>query len=174
MMKKGFLIKSGIKREKGGKGMNRLSIFLVLALFSAISCTDIAVYESNYDVKKEVWSIDSVAHFSVNVTDTISPHHIFVNIRNTTSYPNSNLFLFIHTTSPHGATLRDTLECILADKRGDWLGKGFGDLRDNRIPYKRYIRFPEQGVYSINIQHGMRTNNLQGIASVGVRVEKAK
>ncbi len=154
--------------------MSRLSIFVFIALFSAISCKDIAVYESNYDVKREVWNIDSVAHFFVNVTDTISPYNIFVSIRNTTSYPNSNLFLFIHTTSPVGATLCDTLECILADKRGDWLGKGFGSLRDNRIPYKRYIRFPEQGVYSINIQHGMRTNNLQGIASVGVRVEKAK
>jgi gliding motility-associated lipoprotein GldH len=126
------------------------------------------------DIRNELWNIDSTANFKISVSDTLSVFNIYLNLRNTSSYPNSNLYLFIHTTSPGGASLRDTMECILADKRGRWLGKGFGKIRDNQLPYKRNIRFPEQGIYSINIQHGMRTNNLQGISSVGIRVEKAE
>ncbi|HNS30377.1 MAG TPA: gliding motility lipoprotein GldH [Tenuifilaceae bacterium] len=154
--------------------MNRLLFSLVVAFLALASCHEVALYDSNYDVKGNVWSVDSTARFLVSVSDTVSPHHIFVNVRNTTDYPYSNLFLFIHTTSPAGASLRDTLECTLADKKGNWLGKGFGALRDSRIPYKRYVRFPEQGIFTIEIEHGMRTRNLQGIASVCLRVEKAK
>ena len=140
----------------------------------ALSCSDISVYNSNIDIPSENWSIDSIAQFNVEITDTTSIHNIYVSIRNTTHYPNSNLYLFINTTSPQGATLRDTLECILADSKGNWLGKGVGAIRDNQIPYKRYIRFPDVGTYEFTIQQGMRTHHLKGIASIGIRVEKQK
>jgi gliding motility-associated lipoprotein GldH len=149
------------------------SFILAIAVL-AISCSTTSIYEANIDIPKESWSIDSSAIFRVDITDTSSVHNIYLNIRNTTSYPNSNLFLFIQTTSPKGAQLRDTLECFLADTRGNWLGKGFGALRDNQIPYKRFIRFPEEGTYTFSIQHGMRTHSLKGIASIGLRVEKQK
>ena len=146
------------------------NIFLLAILLLIVSCIKPSVYDSVIDIPNEQWSVDSVATFSVSIADTASAHSIYINIRNTTSYPNSNLFLFIQTTSPKGAMLRDTLECFLANPRGEWLGKGFGAIRDNRVPYKRYIRFPEEGTYVFEIQHGMRTHKLKGIASVGVRV----
>lgn len=116
--------------------------------------------------------MDSIAVFRVNITDTSSTHSIYLNIRNSTDYPNSNLYLFIQTTSPTGASLRDTVEYWLADKRGRWLGKGFGAIRDNKLPYKTYIRFPDKGEYVFKIQQGMRAQNLKGIASVGLRIER--
>ncbi len=146
----------------------------MLAAIAATSCGNISVYNRNVDIPKEIWSIDSIATFKVDIQDTISVHHVYINIRNTTDYPNSNLYLFINTTSPRGASLRDTLECYLADSRGNWLGKGFGAIRDSQVPYKRFVRFPEVGIYEFNIQQGMRTTQLKGIASVGIRVERLK
>jgi gliding motility-associated lipoprotein GldH len=157
--------------------MNKFSFIAAAGFLSAIiliSCSGKSVYNSSVDIPNEKWNIDSLATFSVDIADTSSVHNIFVTLRNTTEYPNSNLYLFIQTTSPTGAMLRDTLECILADTRGNWLGKGFGALRDNQIPYKQFIRFPETGSYKFSIQHGMRTTQLKGVASVGIRVEKAK
>lgn len=149
-------------------------IITLLILVSFWGCRNISVYNANIDIPNERWNLDSLATFNIDIVDTTSIHNIYVKIRNTSSYPNSNLYLFIFTTSPSGSTLRDTLECILADDRGNWLGKGFGDIRDNQIPYKRYIRFPEKGTYTISLQHGMRTSNLQGVASAGIKVEKVK
>lgn len=155
------------------KHIIRISI-LLLAVFAVYSCGNISVYNRNVDIPSETWSIDSIVTFKVDIQDTTSIHHVYINIRNTTDYPNSNLYLFINTTSPRGAALRDTMECFLADSKGSWLGKGFGAIRDNQIPYKRFVRFPEVGVYEFNIQQGMRTTQLKGIASVGIRVEKLK
>lgn len=153
--------------------MSRL-LLIVAFPFIFFACKNLAYYESNIQIAKEIWSVDSLAHFSVNISDTLSVHNILVNIRNTNNYNFSNLYLFIQTTSPKGATLRDTLELFLADRRGKWLGKGFGRLRDNQVPYKLNIRFPEPGTYNFFIQQGMRTNHLEGINSVGIRIEKRK
>ena len=156
--------------------MSRLYINILSIVFILLSasCREISIYHANIDIPHESWNLDSIAVFKVDIDDTTAVHNIFVNIRNTNEYPNSNLFLFVQTTSPVGSTLRDTMECILADSRGKWLGRGFGAIRDNQFPYKKYIRFPEKGTYTLNIQQGMRTSNLKGIASVGLRVERVK
>lgn len=157
--------------------MSKKAIFTVLTIVVAFmlgSCNSHSVYNNNIDIPNSTWSIDSIAQFNVDISDTTSVHNVYINLRNTTSYANSNLYLFIHTTAPSGAMLRDTLECILANSRGEWLGKGFGALRDNQILYKQYIRFPEKGTYHFSIQHGMRTQQLKGIASVGIRVKQTK
>jgi gliding motility-associated lipoprotein GldH len=150
------------------------NIIVLGILFLSVSCKNVSVYDANIDIPKETWTLDSIATFKVNIIDTSSVHNVLVNIRNTNDYPNSNLYLFIQTTSPTGATLRDTLECILADTKGNWLGKGFGAIRDSQFPYKRYIKFPENGIYVFDIQQGMRTHSLKGIASIGLRVEKVE
>lgn len=150
------------------------NIIVLGILFLSVSCQNVSVYDANIDIPNETWTLDSIATFKVNIVDTSSVHNILVNIRNTNDYPNSNLYLFIQTTSPTGATLRDTLECILADDKGNWLGKGFGAIRDSQFPYKKYIKFPENGTYVFDIQQGMRTHSLKGIASIGLRVEKVE
>lgn len=154
--------------------MSKQSIifFLFVFILLSTSCSEISIYHANIDIPHESWNLDSVAVFKVDIDDTTAVHNIYVNIRNTNEYPNSNLFLFVQTTSPVGSTLRDTMECILADNRGKWLGRGFGAIRDNQFPYKNYIRFPEKGTYTLSIQQGMRTSDLKGIASVGLRVER--
>ena len=146
----------------------------IVTAIITLSCSDISVYNSNIDIPGESWNIDSIARFKVDIADTTSIHNVYVSVRNTTNYPNSNLYLFISTTSPQGASLRDTLEYILADSKGNWLGKGVGAIRDNQIPYKRYIRFPDVGTYEFTIQQGMRTHHLKGITSIGIRIEKQK
>jgi gliding motility-associated lipoprotein GldH len=155
--------------------MNKYLIYIVVStIFLSASCKNISVYNANVEIPNNGWVIDSIATFKVNITDTASVHHILINVRNTVEYPNSNLYLFINTFSPTGASLRDTLECFFADNKGKWLGKGFGLIRDNLIPYKRYIRFPEEGIYEFSIQQGMRTHQLKGVKSVGLRIEKEK
>ena len=60
----------------------------------------------------------------------------------------SNLFLFIKISSPLGYSVKDTFECKLADEKGKWLGKGFGNVWNHQLLYKQNIRFPYPGTYS--------------------------
>ena len=112
--------------------------------------------------------------FHVDIVDTISSHNIYLNVRNTSQYAYQNLFVFLQTTSPTGLSLRDTLECYLADDRGKWLGSGWGDIYYNRFIYKRNIRFPVSGNYTFKVIQGMRSNQLKYITDVGIRIEKSE
>jgi len=138
-----------------------------------MSCDRRGVYEESITTSNNSWNENDIAKFDVSIKDTMVYQNIYISIRNTTDYPNSNLYLFVTTTSPAGFSNVDTLECLLADEQGNWLGKGFGFIRDNRVPYKHNIRFPIKGVYRFEIQQAMRTNELVGINSVGVRVERS-
>lgn len=151
---------------------NRLIILHIVAI-ALISCDRNGVYEENITTSKSIWATSDIAKFVAPINDTLSYHNIYLNIRNTTDYPNSNLFLFVAITSPVGVTQLDTVECFLADDQGKWLGKGFGFIRDNQIPFKRHVRFPQKGEYKFEILQAMRTDSLIGVASVGIRVERS-
>ena len=68
----------------------------------------------------------------------------------------------------------DTLECILADEKGKWLGTGIGDIYDNQIPFKKNVLFPKKGKYKFEIEQGMRTDIVPLIMDIGLRIEKTK
>ncbi len=148
--------------------------FIVLLLFFIASCDPNQVYEENKELTNYSWHKDSLVKFSVNIQDTINPHNIYVNVRNTSQYKMQNLFLFITTTSPNGSSLRDTFECYLADKRGKWTGSGWGDIYDNQFLYKQNIRFPVSGNYTFEYVQAMRTDKLKYITDIGLRIEQVE
>jgi len=104
---------------------------------------------------------------------------VYINVRNAESYPFRNLFLFLHTTYPKGTKTTDTIECILADEKGKWLGSGMGDLYDNSIIFKKNSRFRQTGNYKFAFEQAMRYGDkniidpLPLIMDVGITIEKS-
>jgi gliding motility-associated lipoprotein GldH len=76
----------------------------------------------------------------------------------------------LNIKAPNGNTTTDTLNFNLAYDDGKWTGSGglFSKYRENTFLYRKYVKFPEKGSYNINIRHGMRKDNLEGISSVGL------
>lgn len=146
--------------------------FFVSCFF--ISCDKNRVFEENKEIPDHVWNVNNKLTFEANITDTISNHNFYINIRNADSYPYSNLFLFVTTKFPNGQLARDTVECTLADATGRWLGDGLGDLWDNKILFKRGARFPLSGKYQFEFEQAMRVENLPLIVDAGLRIEKAQ
>ena len=63
--------------------------------------------------------------------------------------------------------------------RGEWLGTGFSEIKENKLWYKEQYRFNEEGEYKVSIEHAIRKNGdtngvaeLKGITDVGFRIEK--
>jgi len=148
---------------------NLIAIIFILVLFS---CNSGEVYEKYTQIPNQVWESSNTINFDVNIQDTISPHNIYINVRNSSKYNMRNLYLFITTTSPENYTLRDTFECFLANEKGKWLGNGWGDLYENKILYKQNVRFPVQGKYNFKFVQGMRTEKLKHISDIGISIEK--
>lgn len=157
------------------KSIRSLSVFFFASLILIIySCDPNQVFEKNIEIEDFTWHKDSIIKFQVDIQDTTSFHNIYINVRNTSRYKMQNLFLFVQTTSPRGSTLHDTFECYLADERGKWTGSGWGDIYDNQFIYKRNIRFPVSGIYTFEYVQAMRTDKLEYISDIGLRIEKVE
>lgn len=143
-----------------------------LPLIILVSCTGNTIYHDNIDFTKGYWNAGDTLHFSVLVSDTVQPCDIILHMRNKGSYPFSNLYVVITTKAPTGASLTDTVEFILANARGEWLGKGFGDLWQNSRIYKSGIRFPHTGIYTFSLRQIMRPDLLNGVMDFGISVVK--
>lgn len=156
--------------------MNSKRIYLVvfLALLTIISCDPNRVYEDFAEIPLHVWDVDNKPVFRTYISDTVASHNIYINIRNGSGYSYSNLYIFLTTTSPTGQWICDTIDCILADKRGKWYGSGWGDIYELRLPYKQNIRFPVSGYYSFKFEQAMRTEHLKGVYDIGLRIEKVQ
>jgi gliding motility-associated lipoprotein GldH len=141
-------------------------------IFMLSGCVSPALYDNNKSLPDDVWKSDQVIRFDVKLEDTTSICKFYLNFRHTTNYRYANLFLFINTTFPDGREARDTVECILADPSGKWLGKGISNIRDNQVLLRRGIRFPQVGTYVFEFEQAMREPELEGIMDVGLRIVK--
>jgi len=155
------------------KGTNKYSSVLVFILFIMLSsCNSKVVYTDSRVMNERTWNLLNIASFKIPITDTLNSNNVVFTIRTGSSYPFRNIYLFVTTTSPDGRSITDTLQYNLADEKGKWYGKGFGDIHELNLPYKSNIYFPLKGTYQFNIQHGMRTEDLKGVYDFGLRVEK--
>jgi gliding motility-associated lipoprotein GldH len=167
-----------VKGKTGGsmtEGINKyafLSFILLSLLF--YSCNSNVMFTDSVPMQDEVWTLENAASFKAEITDTISGNNIFFTLRTGASYPYRNIYLFASTTSPAGKTITDTLQYMLADEKGKWYGKGFGDVHELNLPFKANVYFPSKGVYTFRIRHGMRAEALKGVYDIGLKIEKIK
>lgn len=149
--------------------------FLGLLLFA--SCDKTRVFD-RYESIPGDWHRDSLVRFSFNAPDTVNNYDLFLNLRNNSNYNFSNIYLITELNFPNGKVISDTLQYEMAAPSGEWLGTGFGDVKESKLWYKENIRFTEAGEYMLTVQQAMRKRdsvqgiqNLEGITEVGFRIE---
>ncbi|MGY5851221.1 gliding motility lipoprotein GldH [Salegentibacter sp. F14] len=159
--------------------MHKFSAFLIVLFFLSLftSCDKKRVFDDYKPIKGE-WHKDSIIKFDLGSLDSLKQYNLFINIRSNNDFKYSNLFLITEIRFPQGKVISDTLEYEMAAPSGEWLGKGFGDIKENKLWYKENVRFDEPGNYQVQIRHAMRKNGevdgidaLQGITHVGFRIE---
>lgn len=151
--------------------MNRISLKLLVAvciLALLASCSEKAVYDQVRSFESNEWGADHPLEFKVAINDTSRSYDLLLHVRTTKTYAYSNIWLFLETTAPSGQTLTDTLEVMLADENGKWLGKGFGNVNSMLVPYLTSVKFINRGVYSISIAQGMREEILTDVLDIGL------
>jgi gliding motility-associated lipoprotein GldH len=149
-----------------------LHSLILLALLT--SCHSNIIYTDSVAMPDNKWELMNIPSFRVQVGDTLNGSDVYFTIRTGSSYPFRNIFLFVRTTAPDGTSRTDTLEYYLADARGKWYGKGLGDIREMKLPYRMNVYFPLKGIYRFDIQHGMRVEDLEGVYDFGLKVTKTE
>ncbi|MBL4585952.1 MAG: gliding motility lipoprotein GldH [Flavobacteriales bacterium] len=142
----------------------------MLIIITLVGCGT-ALFQDSQKIPNKNWEREHTIRFDVQVEDTMKGYDFYIDLRNEGTYPYANIYMFVNTTFPSGKTARDTVECMLADHTGKWLGKGLGDIWDNHILFKKNIRFPNTGIYSFEFEQGMRMEKLPAILDVGISIE---
>ncbi|MFX0555974.1 gliding motility lipoprotein GldH [Maribacter sp. CXY002] len=158
----------------------RSTLLILLVALCLFSCNTNVVTSEFKSVTGASWNRDSVMQFTFSKMDTLQKHHMYINVRNDDTYPYSNLFLIAALTTPDGEVIQDTLEYTMALPDGTWLGKGSGNLKENKLWYKEDIVFSSSGVYTLEVAHAMRKNGnvsgvigLEGVTDVGLEITKS-
>jgi gliding motility-associated lipoprotein GldH len=155
------------------KGISRYYFVLIFISFVLLtSCNSNVVYTDSRPLPETIWKLMDILNFRIDITDTVNSNNVFFTVRTGSSYPFRNIYLFATTISPDGKSITDTLQYNLADEKGRWYGKGFGDIHELNLPYKSNVYFPVKGSYQFKIQHGMRVEDLPGIYDFGLSIEK--
>jgi len=151
---------------------NNIKIGGILLLFSFLmaACSSNVVFQDSKQLPSYGWDKDSVVVFNYTATDTLGTYDIVIDIRNAGNYRYQNFWLFVKSTSPDLIEFRDTLECVLADNHGRWIGKGGGSLYQLPVSFLQQVKFPKLGDYRFELIQGMREDTLIGIHDIGLRI----
>jgi len=148
-------------------------------IISLIACDKNRVFDRYSSVGTSGWDKENLVGFQFDIMDSISYYDLFIQVRNTSEFEYSNLYLIAELQYPSGFHQVDTLEYRMTDSYGHWLGAGFTDIKENKLFFKEKFRFPEIGIYEVIIQQAMRKRDelegiqsLKGISDVGFRIEK--
>lgn len=155
------------------------SIFILFIFMAGlVSCEHSLVYSRYEPTTNGSWNRDDIMKFELSDMDSVSPHNVYIMVRNDNTFPYSNLFLIAQISTPDDQIFRDTLEFEMAAPDGKWLGKGSGSIYENKLWFRENVVFSPAGVYTLELSHAMRQNgkvegidNLNGITDVGIEIE---
>ena len=150
----------------------KLKSFLKIVIFGLlISCSDENIIFNDYiDIENTQLSFKDTILFQTSISDTINLHNIFLQLRTSTDYKWSNMFIFSEIYFPNNKIRTDTFEVFLMDKKGNWNGDKSGIVVNfNHLLYKS-IKFPLKGNYKFKVIQAMRDTILKDVISVGLKI----
>lgn len=151
----------------------RINIGLTLILFLLVSCDSKKVYEEYLPLPEKGWNTTHSVDFEVEMTEVEGMlYDYLIGLRNNNDYRYSNIFFFVDIENPDGVHRSDTLQYLLAEPNGKWIGSGVGAIKFNLFKFKEE-QYMKEGLYKVKLFHGMRDDVLQGIEDIGFRVERS-
>jgi len=149
---------------------------VIALLFTFTGCSDPErVMDESISIANHNWIYGNKIKFDVDIKDAQASYNLYLNVRVTSAYRYSNMFVLVYQSQgPTNKATTTRYELKLASPTGEWLGKGSGSMYSYQIPFKQQFRFPVAGKYHFEIEQNMRDNPLRSVSDVGLRVEKAE
>ena len=150
----------------------KVNSWIFLLAIVVTSCNSNIVFDDYNSFENQSWNADSSVIFNFSITDTTVLNQLVVKVRHTIDYEFQNLFLFVK------AEELDTLEILLSNKEGKWLGSGISDIREVEFICEDCPNFDKKGNYTIEIEQAMRygklnkIQNLNNISAIGISIQR--
>ena len=139
------------------------------------ACTGDAFYRRVETLSDDQWVRGKACPFEVEAVDTVTRYDVYVDLRTSDGYPWREIYLIGQVCDTAQSVLQyDTLRCELFDAKGEATGHGLSNVKENGVLWLRDFRFPAPGRYGFSVRHGMRNVELQGVSSVGIRIQMSE
>ena len=146
---------------------------LILYLLILVSCDTNKVYNEYKVINSDGWLATESTDFEIEMGACEgSLFNYLIGLRNNNNYRYSNIFFFVDTENPSGEHRLDTLQYLLAEPNGKWIGSGVGPIKHNLFKFKQEQPM-QAGIYKVKLYHGMRDDMLVGIEDIGFRIERS-
>jgi gliding motility-associated lipoprotein GldH len=153
-----------------------LLVFIFALTVVLTGCLPSPYFQKDVAMPQFQWHYEMQPVFKVDIKDTAALYHLYFIIRHTEAYPFSNIWMSIYTKQPGDSSYQKSrIEIPLAEPSGKWLGRGMGEIWEQRMPITRNddpMIFKKPGTYEFKFEQNMRVNPLPDVLQVGLRVEK--
>ena len=149
--------------------------YFLLFTFYLTGCLPAPYYQKEEVVPQNAWSYNFNPSFTIDIKDTVSTYKAYFLIQHTQAYPYNNLWVWLYIKTPGDSVIKkERINVPLAEATGKWLGRGMGEIWEQRMPIDLgdSIKFNQAGTYEISMEQNMRINPLPEILHVGLRLEK--
>ncbi|GHV65868.1 hypothetical protein FACS1894199_07750 [Bacteroidia bacterium] len=145
-----------------------ISTVFLLAV-GLLSCDHTSVYRKFQSLPSEEWCMEEKPSFSFSISES-QKYTVTIAVRHTKDYEIGNLWCFVQLSDSTKQIRRDTLNMMIAEPNGRWLGEG-GKVKTVSKPIADTLHL-EIGTYTVQIEQGMRVQCLEGVKDVGITVAR--
>lgn len=143
-----------------------LFLLIVAVLIGCLSaCNGSKETGEFHPVDADGWKYGDTLSFNIDAPDSVVCGDLAVVVRHTAAYPYSNIWLEINYPQTDSIE-SDSINVVLADDFGNWLGRGAGlsFQRADTVVKNITLTMPS----AISLRHIMRVDNLTDIEQIGV------
>jgi len=153
--------------------LNKIGVLLGFAAILVTSCGKAPMYSETHEFQNGVWSSGAMPAFEFNAEDSIKAYDLSFLLRINNEYDFQNIWILMHTEKPDGSFSTDTVNVLLSDERGRWLGKKSGAVYSYQAIFGRQHHFKPTGTYKIRMEHAVMEPNLRGVLDLSLLVEES-
>jgi len=148
--------------------------WISLVLSFCLGCTGNAIFDQQIDLSDKTWRMDDPQSFLFDIEEAERGHLLTLFVRNSLDYPMQNLYIKASLRDSLGRELADQLINIplFEEKTGRPLNKGLSNIANHSHTLWEDYTFPYAGAYQVQMEQYMRVPALNGLLSVGLRIEK--
>ena len=147
--------------------MHKLILSLLAICFMTLgsACSRSAETGQFRAVDSSCWRYGDTLSYNIATADSVWHGDIAIVVRHAASYPFSNLWLEIGYP-PNDSIKPDTLDIVLADDFGNWLGRGLGLSFQRTDTVVRGVTVTSPADFYV--RHIMRSDCLSDIEQIGL------
>ena len=151
-----------------------LSLVLLLAMtLSFNSCHQGPIYEKTLKMKNSIWDRFDQKLFEIPIEEAGKSYDISLVARNTNQFPYDNLPVYVIITTTSGEERMREITLPVREN-GKMLGLAKGNTWEVSTVLWRNISMADKGKCKISIENMIPKIQTEGIAEIGIAVEKSK